>query len=920
MASLTNINMDGAYNSSTMSSELDNDATASSTDDSSTTNNKEDVVQVIHSQRRGNRVQYDLYIPSFAVNPPKRISEKEYDFYKDTWGEKDWLTSSLIEELQQYLPQDQDIDKSKNNQRNKDAFNLAMSKMFYSGRIFASAKQLHQAVSYLAKWWAFESVQYGKYIGCSFTKTSHKYIPVADETKRRKQPKSLKDLYQCPFKINFSYVNYSTVECKKPSIMYRVKVTSTCFEHTCNLDTEQHRIAIQKSGRIIPENILPGLQTLIEAVKNNPDISVETLRPLAERFIPSYSFADAKFCDNLRRRIENFLMKKGMKAQVTEQDATEILKKTRISAAEEYIDTDDPLVKDNIKELLRMSLSSSHSWQALFFLDKIKERNPNFDYRVMKDPNNGTPLGILVMDESMRESLLRYGHLWSLDAQKCKFNRVAWVLIAPVGRDNEMRIVPFCEGLFLAENLESYVFVIQSVREMEPRFELSNIKILFGDKFITEEVLRRAGILETCTLRCDFYHMLEHITKDNFGQHLHPLIREDLKTMLKGPRYEWESSYENILQHVQGDASKTQYLMEIYNNPRYYAGWYLRNIHLNINIKGTQSSEAYHASIKKAFGKCKNWSISTHLCKLREHQINWRNRMRNQDIKYSIKIRKFKSSMPKDKINDDVLAKETLSKYAYSNLWCKEIRAANSYKKKNMSDGTVAIVPSNDNPDNRLYGECWIITPDTRCTCERRIMFGIQCRHELVFDEKLIVSKFHHRWYLRSFYQQRMLVDTNLLNINMVPVEVARDNNNQDQRIQQLEVQDNNNNDRVEIINEEDRNEHVEAVEEEEQEEAVNEGEQQEGLEEEQDDDGDEVGGIAQEEGNASDDDGFEDEQEDDATLSQQSSKKHKLTFTYGLEKASNLIRLVQYDQVKFAEVLNLLDEIHLRVSKYQSI
>ena len=56
--------------------------------------------------------------------------------------------------------------------------------------------------------------------------------------------------------------------------------------------------------------------------------------------------------------------------------------------------------------------------------------------------------------------------------------------------------------------------------EIVPEFCLSNIRIIFGDKFITESLLQTLGIENTAILQCDYWHQVTQVwpSQTNFGQ------------------------------------------------------------------------------------------------------------------------------------------------------------------------------------------------------------------------------------------------------------------------------------------------------------------------------------------------------------------------------------------------------------------
>ena len=47
--------------------------------------------------------------------------------------------------------------------------------------------------------------------------------------------------------------------------------------------------------------------------------------------------------------------------------------------------------------------------------------------------------------------------------------------------------------------------------EIDPTWKLSNIKIIFADSFITDELLSSLGIEDMCTLRCDKNYLLHEV-------------------------------------------------------------------------------------------------------------------------------------------------------------------------------------------------------------------------------------------------------------------------------------------------------------------------------------------------------------------------------------------------------------------------
>ena len=162
--------------------------------------------------------------------------------------------------------------------------------------------------------------------------------------------------------------------------------------------------------------------------------------------------------------------------------------------------------------------------------------------------NDDIPDGIVWMSLSMRKLLLRYGDILSLDAQKRQFNNMGWPYIGPVVKTNDNTIRCVAESVVIAENAEMYEWVLKSMSEMEPKWSLSNIKIIFADGLIKQTLLTRLKISDTCVLRGDYYHLMHEVfpKSHNFGELVFACISKYLRNMLISKTVdEWENSYKS---------------------------------------------------------------------------------------------------------------------------------------------------------------------------------------------------------------------------------------------------------------------------------------------------------------------------------------------------------------------------------------
>ena len=104
-------------------------------------------------------------------------------------------------------------------------------------------------------------------------------------------------------------------------------------------------------------------------------------------------------------------------------------------------------------------------------MDDLKISSPGFDYRVKKD-TDGRPTGLMYMTAQMRYHARRYGTVLCLDAQKRQYNSSGWPYIAPVVKDNEMKVAVASESIVTKETHEFYIWSLQSMTSIEPRFQL----------------------------------------------------------------------------------------------------------------------------------------------------------------------------------------------------------------------------------------------------------------------------------------------------------------------------------------------------------------------------------------------------------------------------------------------------------------
>jgi hypothetical protein len=226
------------------------------------------------------------------------------------------------------------------------------------------------------------------------------------------------------------------------------------------------------------------------------------------------------------------------------------------------------------------------------------------------------------MIPEMRNDLLHFGNCLFLDSQKQQYNTMGCPYIGPVIKDSEMKVRCVAKSICVEESHRMYVWITQMLSEMEPRFDLNSIKIIFGDQALTNQSLCDLGIQCTCILRGDYYHLINEVWPTNFGNQLYHLIRGHLDRMLLGLKEEWEHSYTSAKKHLLVDAEKLCVLQQIYNEPSHYAGWFLKNIEGNLLLDGSVPAEQNHSSVAAHLGRGGSWSVAEQVTKLLKRQTH----------------------------------------------------------------------------------------------------------------------------------------------------------------------------------------------------------------------------------------------------------------------------------------------------------
>ena len=363
--------------------------------------------------------------------------------------------------------------------RDLDAFNSKCTSLFPKDRVFMSKTQLDQAANHFLNGWNCKKVHASKSVRCFYSAPTKKaYVSKCAPSKQRKKEPSMKTQYQCPFVIRYSYLNIKKND-NKPNIMYKVKITECNPKHTCQLSKQFYQQALSTSAGHTKIK-LSMMNTLLMVIKTDPSTSSKALRPLLAKYLQNDIVLNSVFIRNFRQRCMSYIARHPHCCDVTIADAA-LMVSTKSISAEEHSVLEDPLIQTNFNSMLQdIMAEDTTTWEALAFVRRCKKTMIGFDFRIRLDDNH-RPNGLIYMTPMMCSNLLRFGDMLFLDAQKRGHNSYNWPYIGPVIKDHNLKIGLVAESIVISEDLDTYAWILRSMSQMEPRWKVSAIRVIFVD-------------------------------------------------------------------------------------------------------------------------------------------------------------------------------------------------------------------------------------------------------------------------------------------------------------------------------------------------------------------------------------------------------------------------------------------------------
>jgi hypothetical protein len=141
----------------------------------------------------------------------------------------------------------------------------------------------------------------------------------------------------------------------------------------------------------------------------------------------------------------------------------------------------------------------------------------------------------------MHSDIIRFGNYLFLYSQKRQCNIVGWPYAGPVIKDSEMQVRCIAECICLEESHHMYVWIVLMLVNMEPRYYLSFLDLMFHDQGLTQNILvdlRSPPLVSSFC--CDYYYQIHEVWPHTFGTHLFQKTRGHLDRIVLGTKEEWE--------------------------------------------------------------------------------------------------------------------------------------------------------------------------------------------------------------------------------------------------------------------------------------------------------------------------------------------------------------------------------------------
>ena len=487
------------------------------------------------------------------------------------------------------------------------------------------------------------------------------------------------------------------------------------------------------------------MQTIVEMIRLNATMSSTDLRPHLLQHVPKYKETDASFIRNFRKKALRWIIRNPPAKEMTFEDANLLGAPT---AAEEEIVGDSSIDRELVQNVLfNLMTKTGNLADVMHLFGEMQSSNPTFKFSVKRAPG-GSPEAICWCTAEMRRDLLRFSDMLYIDMRKTCVNDVGWNYFGPTVLDENLKVRVVAECLCCTEDLGMYAWGLSNLEVFEPLYSLKLTRFMFADNLVTDNLLRQLNILETCTLRGDFWHLTKEVWPKLFGGKLwtNRQLGSRITKMVKGSREDWNKCYEEAKNIVIGNQEQFENLRDIYNNPNKYANWWLREHRCTLGRLGSTPAEQNHSSVAIYIGAGATLSLLENANKLLRRQDEHNRQRCTERNKVEVASYIYRSKLRDNDKQADEEGKKHLAPFAYKKLL--EIMQQSHSLTHSLDDGYIICQTAGSHNS----GCRWKI--GERCPCYDSFIMGFQCKFEFCVDQKFILNKFDNRWWQGRVYEK----------------------------------------------------------------------------------------------------------------------------------------------------------------------
>ena len=407
-------------------------------------------------------------------------------------------------------------------------FNDISRELFQTEEVWVSRDLIIKAMEALAKYHGFTICIEKEAIMCNRNgknKTSHAYVNGALKT-------------GCTFQFKLASLETEKYLPPNSALMkwrYKkrwdrpTKIISGCSEHgeQCTPSRSNRITTCQRQGKYvnhIPSSAIFSLCNFLEnSGRLDSNLVVNSLRHVwpCSKTISKHDVFN--ICAKVMKLLPVYKQSNGdyeqFKAVVNASDM--------LNGIEDEVSLDDDEAYEFAQSLWLEVVSTTDSKEGLFsfieYLDLISSKAQGFTYKIAESPShkstcghNKKLLGVIWQTATMRRNFELFGDFIGMDMMKRGINTLLWPYFSVTMYDEMSKICIACEGILCGEREDMYQFACDFLGAASPKRPLSEVKVVAGDGFFDQELIRRLGFRDACYV-ADQWHLLDSGLKIFWG-------------------------------------------------------------------------------------------------------------------------------------------------------------------------------------------------------------------------------------------------------------------------------------------------------------------------------------------------------------------------------------------------------------------